>query len=196
MADTPILVENPSPARRRYFAEAQRIYLREVRPSDVNDNYYRWMNDPDITEFLESRFFPNSVESLCGYVASKAGDHNNVFLAIVLKNADRHIGNIKMGPIDWVHRSAEIGIIIGEKDCWGQGLATESIAALCGYAFDTLNLHRLTAGCYHGNHGSLRAFEKAGFTVEGTRKSQFFSRGRYVDHVLFGKVNPRQVGNP
>ncbi|MDC4205802.1 MAG: hypothetical protein MPW17_05915 [Candidatus Manganitrophus sp.] len=68
-----------------YFLEGKRIYLREVRPSDVNERYYRWMNDPEITRFLESRFAPNAIENLRDYVAGKLGDRDNIFLAIVLK---------------------------------------------------------------------------------------------------------------
>ena len=43
------------------FLSGRRLYLREVRPEDANDNYYRWMSDPEVTRFLESRFFPNSL---------------------------------------------------------------------------------------------------------------------------------------
>jgi len=172
----------------RYFIEGDHIYLREVRPSDVNEDYYYWMNDPEVTQYLESRFYPNSLEGLRDYVASKLGDRNNVFLAIVLKEGDRHIGNIKLGPINWIHRFADLGIMIGDKSNWRKGYATEAIRSLVGYAFRKLNLHKVTAGCYANNQGSLRAFEKAGFEMEGVRKEQFSWNGQYVDSVLLGIV--------
>jgi ribosomal-protein-alanine N-acetyltransferase len=172
----------------RHFIEGERIYLREVRPSDVNEDYYRWMNDPEITRYLESRFYPNSMEGLHDYVASKLGDRDNVFLTIMLREDDRHIGNIKLGPINWIHRSADVGILIGEKDCWGKGYATEAIRLVVDYAFRKLNLRKVTAGCYSDHQGSLRAFEKAGFTVEGARKEQLFLDGQYTDGVLLGIV--------
>ena len=162
------------------FLEGERIYLREVRPSDVNESYYRWMNDPEVTRYLETRFFPNAMEGLREYVASKLGDRDNVFLAIVLKQGDRHIGNIKLGSINWIHRFADVGLMIGEKDCWGKGYATEAISLVTLYAFKTLNLHRLTAGCYDANMGSAKAFIKAGWQQEGIRKSHFYSNGTYV----------------
>ena len=99
------------------FLKGERIYLREVRPTDVTDTYYRWMNDPAVTTFLESRFYPNSLEGLREYVTHKLGDRDNIFLAIVLKADHRQIGNIKLGPINWIHRFGDIGILIGEKDC-------------------------------------------------------------------------------
>lgn len=173
------------------FLVGKRIYLREVRPSDVNERYYRWMNDPEVTYFLESKFYPNSLEGLREYVTSKLGDHDNVFLAIVLKEGDRHIGNIKLGPINWIHRFGDVGLIIGEKDCWGQGYATEAISLIARYAFDVLNLHKLTAGCHATNFGSLKAFQKAGFVVEGVRQQHLYCNGVYVDVVLLGLLSPR-----
>lgn len=173
-----------------YFLEGKRIYLREVRPSDVNERYYRWMNDPEITRFLESRFAPNAIENLRDYVAGKLGDRDNIFLAIVLKEEDRHIGNIKLGPIQWIHRLADIGLLIGEKDYWGKGYATEAIQLVSDYAFNVLNLHKVAAGCYGPNEGSARAFQKAGFVVEGVRKEQFYTNGSYVDDILLGLIRP------
>lgn len=156
------------------FLVGDRLYLREVCLADVNEYYFRWMNDPEVTQYLESRFYPNSMESLLEYVKGFQGNKDNIFLAIVLKENHKHIGNIKMGPINWFHRLADIGIMIGEKDCWGKGYATEAISLLAEHAFRNLNLHKLTAGFYKTNQGSLKAFQKAGFEVEGVKKSTLF----------------------
>lgn len=172
------------------FITGERVYLREVRPSDVGEAYYAWMNDPEVTRYLESRFYPQSLEGLREFVAGKLGDPASVFLAIVLHEGDRHIGNIKLGPIDWIHRTGDVGLLIGEKDCWGKGYATEAIALVTGYAFGALNLRKVTASCYGGNEGSARAFQRAGFEVEGVRREQFYSDGGYVDQILLGRVRP------
>lgn len=175
------------------FLEGKRLYLREVRLADVNENYYRWMNDREVTRYLESRFYPNSMEKLAEYVASKLGDRNNVFLAIVLKEGDRHIGNIKLGPIDWIHRVGDVGLIIGEKDCWGKGYASEAISLMGEYAFGRLNLRKVTAGCYASNQGSVKAFQKAGFVIEGLRLQHYYCDGKYDDAVLLGILRSEGV---
>jgi [ribosomal protein S5]-alanine N-acetyltransferase len=172
------------------FLEGERIYLREVRTADVGDNYYRWMNTPEVTRYLESRFRPNSIEALREYVSALSRDPDNFFLAIVLKDGDRHVGNVKLGPVNWIHRHADLGILIGEKDFWGKGYATEAIRLASDYAFRVLNLHRLGAGCYERNQGSVRAFEKAGFEIEGVRRQHFFCDGEYTGHTLLGLLNP------
>lgn len=172
-----------------HFIDGPRLYLREVRPSDVNGTYYGWMNDSEVTRYLESRFYPNPIESLHDFVAKRVGDHDNIFLAIVRKDDNRHIGNIKLGPINWIHRFADVGLLIGEKDCWGQGYATEAIHLVTHYAFRTLNLHSLTAGCYASNQGSARAFLKAGWYQVGQRKSSLFLDGHFEDAILLGVVS-------
>jgi len=146
------------------------------------------MNDPEITQYLESRYYPNSVESLQEYVKTRLGNQDKIFLAIVSKEDNKHIGNIKLGTINWNHRIGNIGIIIGEKDFWGQGFATEVIQLMAKYAFDTLNLHKITAGSYVSNEGAIKVFLEAGFEKEGVRAKHYFYNGKYVDFVLLGLI--------
>jgi [ribosomal protein S5]-alanine N-acetyltransferase len=172
------------------FLESERLYLRAVQSNDVDEAYRRWMNDATINKYLESRFFPHTSETLKDYVQGKLNDNENPFFAIILKENDRHIGNIKLGPINTIHRFADIGIIIGEKDCWGKGYATEAIRLIVKYGFNTLNLHKITAGFYEPNIQSMKAFIKAGFIQEGVRKNHCYCDGKYVDDILVGLVRP------
>ncbi len=171
-----------------YFLDGDLIYLREIRTSDADGNYFRWMNDTEITRYLESRFSSHSVEDLDNYISKLQGDKDNVFLAIITKSSDQHIGNIKLGPINWNHGRAEIGLVVGDKSYWGKGVGTEAIRLVTNYAFNDLNLHKLTAGCYSVNIGSGRAFEKAGFVQEGCRKDHCHLDDKYIDLILFGLV--------
>jgi ribosomal-protein-alanine N-acetyltransferase len=156
------------------FIEGPRLLLREVRLADVTDRYYGWMNDPEVSRYLETRFVPQSMEKIAAYVTAMGQTSDSVFLAIVVKDGARHIGNIKLGPIDWVHRRADIALVIGDK--------------ISDYAFGTLGLHKVTAGCYANNVGSAKAFAKAGFAREGVRLQQYFCDGGYVDEILLGRV--------
>lgn len=178
-----------SKARQQHFIEGENIYLREVRESDVNEAYYTWMNDNEVTQFLESRFYPNSTSSITEFIRKNDSDPSTIFLALINRSDEVHVGNIKLGPINWIHRFAEVGILMGEKSYWGKGIATEALKLVSFYAFNKLNLRKLTAGCYSNNKGSEKAFLKAGFSIEGTRKSHFFYNGEYVDYTLLGLIN-------
>jgi [ribosomal protein S5]-alanine N-acetyltransferase len=166
--------------------EGALVYLRTVRPADVRGGYGRWVNDPRVNQFLESRFHRATEVSLEAYVARFQGDPDHVFLAVVARDTDTHIGNVKLGPIDWNHRVADIGLLIGEPAYWGHGIATEVIRLIARYAFDELHLRKVTAGCYSTNRAAIRAFEKAGFVHEGLRKQQYQCNGEYVDGVMLG----------
>jgi len=168
------------------FVESSRLYFRALQPSDAEGNYLQWMNDSEVTRYLESRYRPESIESLKEFIVKASSSRDNVFCAIVTKHDHRHIGNIKLGPIDWIHRRAEVGLLIGEKDCWGKGYGTEAYRMMCEHAFLTLNLHKVTAGAYVANEGSSKALVRAGFTHEGLRKSHCFFDGDYIDLAIFG----------
>lgn len=168
--------------------EGERMYLRKVCASDVNDNYVRWMNDPEVMQYLESRFVAHTPESILAFVKQMSVDKNHAFLAMVLKQGDRHIGNIKLGPIDWHHGLGDIGLLVGEKDCWGKGYAAEAIDLMTRHAFQSLKLHKVTAGCYENNLGSMKAFLKVGFVEEARLKQHFLCEGSYVDKICMAKI--------
>jgi ribosomal-protein-alanine N-acetyltransferase len=171
---------------KEYFISEQLIYLREVRESDVNENYYNWINSTEINQYLETRYFPRSYENIISHVKNLDGQSNEIFFAICDKETDNHIGNIKLGPINWVHGFADISLLIGDKKFWGKGIGTQAIKAVCNFAFNTLNLHKLKAGCYERNIGSSKAFEKAGFLKEGVLKKQWKLNGEFCDQIIYG----------
>jgi len=168
------------------FIEGNKVYLREVNESDVTDNYYNWINDPEINQYLETRYLPRSKNNILEHVKHLDGLSNEIFFAICDKATDKHIGNIKLGPINWIHRYGDISLLIGDKDYWGKGIATEAIRLVTGFGFYTLNLHKIKAGCYAQNLGSAKAFEKVGFVREGLLIKQWMVKGEYQDEILLG----------
>jgi len=176
--------------------EGQRIFLREINLSDANRNYCSWMNDAKANQYLESRFEKWSVRRLKNYVKEIKINRDNFFWAIMLKETGRHIGNIKLGPINRKHGFADLGIIIGEKPYWGKGFATEAITLVVDYAFEKLKLNKLTAGAYANNVASIKAFKKAGFKKETLMKQHYCFEGKYIDGVGLCIINKKGVSLP
>ena len=172
--------------------EGERLMLRPVQPEDVNADYQRWMNDPEVVRCTESRFHTHSLEQIREYVQSVQNDPTSVFFAIIEKASGKHIGNVKIGHMQPVHRSADVGIIIGDRGCWGKGYATEALKLVAGYAKETLKLHKLWAGIYANNPGSVAAFRRAGFVEEGRFVQHWFSDGVYVDGIQMGLLLEEQ----
>ena len=168
------------------FIQGQRCFLREVNLNDVKGNYLKWMNDPEVLKFLESRFSNNSAESIKEFVLNIKNSGDSFLFAIIDQEYGKHIGNVKLGPINRAHRFAEVGIIIGEQSFWGKGYASEVLGLIVSYARTELKLHKLTAGCYVNNTASLKAFKKAGFKEEGLLREQYIYNGLYVDAIRLG----------
>lgn len=171
-----------------HISIGESVSLFVLTPEHVTDSYVSWLNDPEINKYLESRFVTHTVESTKAFVASVLASPNSLFLGIKSHQLDRHVGNIKLGPIDPHHATGDIGILVGDKASWGKGIATSAIEAISTIAVSHLKLRKMTAGCYASNAGSQRAFEKAGFLVEGMRPAQFLLDGRPEDLVLMGRV--------
>ena len=171
---------------RHPFLTGKKLYLRGIEEEDLEGRYFDWLNDYEVTKYMESGSFPNTVEKMQEYFKNVGRSNNNVLLAIVDKKTDKHIGNVRLGPINWIHRTSFLGIMIGEKDFWGKGYGTEALKLIMDYAFNRLNLHKISAGMNASNKPSIRAYEKAGFKVEGQRKDELYVNGEYHDVIIMG----------
>lgn len=172
----------------------ERLLLRALASADLNATYLSWLNDPAVNRYLETRFLPQTMEALQRYWQAHRDDPASPWFAICLRADGRHIGNIKLGPIQWLHRRADLSLFIGDLTCWGKGYASEVIAAVRDWAFAELDLQKLNAGIYAGNLGSRRAFEKCGFSLEGTLRAEVVSRGERLDVWRMGL--PRSLWRP
>ena len=168
--------------------ENKKINLRRLQPNDVTHEYVDWMNDSEINKYLESRHVVHSLDSIKAFVEAMSYDKSNFLFGIFCNKTSLHIGNIKLGPIDYRYLRAEIGLIVGNKNYWGKGIATEAILTVCKFAAEKLKLRKVEAGCYSSNFGSKKAFEKAGFEVEGLLRGHFYCNGTSEDCLRLGKV--------
>lgn len=165
--------------------EGARISLRCLTNRDVTEVYLGWLDDRSVNQFLEVRFSaPKTLEELKKFVEKVNKSDDVLLFGIFLTEGLTHIGNIKLGPISFIHGRADIGIIIGEKNYWGRGLATEAITLLSDHATAGLGLSRIYAGCYESNVGSRRAFEKAGFFVQARLADFWESSHQSIENEL------------
>src|SRR5262245_42900701 len=168
--------------------QTARLVLRTLHKGDAGGAYLKWMNDPDVTKFLESRFRRFNREDLEEFIESCSADPNVLLLGIFVRPRERHIGNLKIGPFDRHHLIGDMGIAIGDPTVWGKGYAREAISAAVDYAFGVLRMHKITAGIYASNLGSHRAFLASGFVEEGLRRNHYRFDGRWEDAILMGRI--------
>ncbi len=168
----------------------ERLTLRALDPADASPGYLRWLHDPAVTQYLEVRFDPpKDLTALRHYIAAVADSDNSILWGIYLRDGDRLVGTIKLSALNRHHERADIGLLIGDRTIWGQGIATEAIRLVVGHAFGALRLKKLCAGLYSANEGSRRAFLKAGFVEEARQSGQWNFNGDRLDQVWLGRSN-------
>lgn len=164
----------------------EKIYLRSLRRDDLGEEYLSWLNEPEVSRWIESGLFPTTPDDLVRFYESVTRDPNQVVFAICDSETDVHIGNVKLGPISWVHRRATLGILIGNKAFWGRGLGAEATRAAVEYAFDRLDLRRVDLGVYADHAAAIRSYEKVGFKIEGRLREDMYRDGTYRDRLWMG----------
>jgi len=151
---------------------SERLLLRQVEYEDLNENYLRWVNDAEVVRYTDIRFQRQSKDTIYKYWKEYKDSKNDHWFAICVASQNKHIGNIKLGPVNYLHQTGELSLIIGEKCFWGKGYATESIKLISSWAFSSLKLYKLSSTIYRENVASKKVFEKAGFRCEGILKEQ------------------------
>lgn len=141
----------------------KKLDLRRLCKADINQTYLGWLNDAEVTRYLTTK--SSTIEQLNAFYWQVANSTNNVIFAIIDIKTGKHIGNIKIGSIDWEDKVADIGIMIGDKNYWNQGYGTEAISMATKYAIHSLFLTAFFAGIADENIGSIKAFTKAGYQV-------------------------------
>lgn len=159
-----------------------RCYFSFFSLEDIERNT-EWVNDLEIGQFV---LFSSTV-----YDIDKERDalrtlmDKDVIFAIVEKDTNKSIGNCGLHQISEVHRHAQIGMFIGDKSYWNQGIGTEATNLLLDYGFNVMNLNNISLEVVEYNKRALRCYEKCGFKYVGTRRKSIFMAGQYHDVLIY-----------
>jgi len=144
--------------------------------------HFRWNNDPELNR-LDSELpyekesfgeFKDRFERLCEAFSPAHRDFEIHDL-----EEEKLIGIAYVARIDEHHRHAHVGVVIGDRDYWGEGYGRESMRLLLGYCFEDLKLHRLSAETFEYNTAWRDLVEGMGFTKEGTARDYLYRDERY-----------------
>jgi len=142
----------------------QRFLLKPLAIDDVDHRYLSWLN-VKANKYIEYAKSHPSIEGLKNYVGERENRQDVLFLGIFTKEA-QHIGNIKYEPIDTKSKSAVMGILIGDNNWRGKGVATEVIKASSSYLVDQYGIETILLGVDKNNKAAIIAYQKIGFKVK------------------------------
>jgi len=192
--------------------ETKRLILEPFSRKHLEGPYRSWFHDPEVTKYNSHGLFPYTIAKMEAFLASiEAG--NMIVMAVMAKSKKStieiqnskissdcdqgfnyifsetnliHIGNISLQSINWINRSAEYAVIVGDKSYWGKGYATEASLLLFEHGFKRLNLHKIWTGTAKTNIGMQHVAKKLGMQWEGMFREAMFLNGQYVDILTYG----------
>lgn len=170
--------------------ETERLILEPISLEYCTENYLGWLNDPEVYKWLETRGSQN-MEMLKDYIQQQV-ENNTYMWAISMKTSKKHIGNIKVDPINSIHSLGEFGILMGDKSEWGKGFASEASKVVMNYFFKKNEpLRKMTLGVVEENKAALKLYQNLGFQMEGKYVNHVCYDGIYYNILRMAKFNPQ-----
>ena len=169
----------------RGILDGRRIRLRPFGTADITPAYLRWLHDPEVVRFSNQRFHTHTVETCQAYLHTFNGSPN-YFLAICDRETNTMLGTMTVYR-SIPHGTADMGIMVGERRVWGQGIGVDAFGTVMATLLDSCGIRKVTAGTLALNRGMIRIMEKVGMQQEAARRAQEVIEGVPVDVVYYAR---------
>jgi ribosomal-protein-alanine N-acetyltransferase len=169
--------------------ETERLLLRRVDKKDVNE-IFKLRSNVETMKYIPRPIVKSIEEALehIGNIDEKIETNEGINWAITLKEDPTLIGIIGHYRIKPEHFRAEIGYML-LPEFNGKGIISEAVNEVVNYGFNTLNLHTLEAIISPDNLASEKILQKNGFVKEAHFKENECFEGRFIDTVIYSKIN-------
>jgi len=167
---------------------SDRLVLNPLDLTHCTSEYLAWMNNAEVYRYLETGG-DYKIEDLRKYLESVEANDSILFWAIHIKESGKHIGNIKIDPINKRHGLGEYGIMMGDSDEWGKGYAKEASEIVINHCFRDLGLRKITLGVVEDNRTAVNLYKKLGFSTEGIYKDHGYYDGKLCNLIRMAIFN-------
>lgn len=165
--------------------EDAQVKLKLFTKNNITDNYIDWLNDSAVVRYSNQRFMLHSHQSSLDYLQSFVNSEN-LLLAIYLKEEDAFIGTMTV-YISSAHKTADVGILIGDKTIWGRGIGRDAWALVLRWLIDEAEIRKVTGGTLRCNRGMVKIMINSGMNPDGVRLAQELIDGQAHDVLYFSK---------
>ena len=164
------------------------ILLRPYQPSDIC-SWHKWDLDEEVQRYLpEPKNVPVSDKEQLKYLAECEQDQEGIYWSVVDKASDKLIGTVSITEINQHHGAGELGIVIGEKDYRGKGVAREALELAIQQAVLALKLRRVSAEFEEGNIGMQKVLENAGFVQEALLRDSRMKNSQPINTMRYFRL--------
>ena len=147
---------------------SNRFQLKSLVAEDATIEYLSWLDESFAKQFITYADKKRSIDDLRDYIVDKSSKENILFLGIFLKEEMLHIGNIKYELIDRDKGYATMGILIGNKQWHGKGVAPEVIYESAQWLQNKKKINQIILGVNVENTRAIKSYEKIGFIKKDT----------------------------
>lgn len=150
------------------------------------DKVHAWQNDPEIRDLIMGFRGPIMRETTADWIRNLREENLKSRVVFAIRSGATIRGIAQLHGIDWLQRSAILGVFVGERGDRGSGLGRGAVALLLDYAFQGLGLHRVSLEVLASNAPARRLYERLGFSNEGLLREAFLRAGEREDVALYG----------
>lgn len=154
-----------------------RFILKVLEPNDASNKYLSWFDDNTAQKYIDAAKNDQSIKELQNFIKDKLISNDALFYGIFSKDSMNHIGNVKFEPISEELKTSVMGILIGEQDWRGKGVAKEVIYAVGKYLSNEWGINKMELGVAKENVAAINAYKKLGF--EETSDALLISPSEY-----------------
>ncbi|HEY0270853.1 MAG TPA: GNAT family protein [Sphingomonas sp.] len=170
------------------------IAIGPILPVDIAA-LFRWSDDIAAT-LCNEPYRPPDWHAHEQFWTSAASDPTRVFFAIRARGATDIIGFVQIGRIEPIHRSATIGLRIGDAAHRRKGHGREALQLAVAYCWRQLNLSRIALSVFAHNEAAIALYAATGFEREGVLRRAVFIDGAWVDVVQMALCRPDRLTEP
>ncbi|OMC94633.1 GNAT family protein [Paenibacillus sp. FSL R5-0636] len=174
---------------------ADRLILRDYTSDDfsfyeeleLNPLSHKYENSAPDAKQIKENFL-----SILTQTTSDPREHYD--LAVCTKQNRTPIGNVSI-KLNWEEiREWEIGWVL-LPEYWKMGYATEAVKTLIGYAFSSLNAHRVVAYANAENLQSEKVMIRAGMIRDGILRETRFCNQQWCDEFIYSALEKEATLN-
>lgn len=149
--------------------EGEKIYLKPISVKHA-EIFLKWINDPEVNKYMIGLKIAKTVEEEIEWIKNIQNNPNEEVWSIFIKENDKIIGNVGFHELDNPDNNYRIGIVIGEKEEWGKGYATDAFKVAKKYLREEKAAKTINLTCHVDNIPAQKVYKKSGFEIKGTQK--------------------------
>lgn len=173
--------------------QGKKISLRPIVSSDL-EALNQWKNQEDTYQYLGGGFMPTSIDIQKKWLDSLMDTSGSNKRFMIVNSSNQPVGMVGLYNINWIHRTCEFGIFIGEKEQQGKGYGRDAAEVIEQFASKYCNLRKIKVYVVEENGAAVKMYEKLGYVTVGKLVEERFINGKYCSLFLMEKMLEKSRG--